>query len=79
MSTPASDDAPAETPDDASFEHIYARLEAVTEQLESGDLGLERSVELYEEGMKLAQRCQQLLAGVEQRIETLREAFEEGE
>ncbi len=32
---------------------------------------------LYEEGMQLAQRCQELLTGVEQRIETLRQAFEE--
>ena len=74
-----SEQAPDEAPAEESFERLYARLEAVTEQLESGDLGLERSVELYEEGMKLAQRCQQLLMGVEQRIETLREAFEDGE
>ncbi len=62
--------------DDLSFEQLYERLEEVTARLESGDLSLEQSVTLFEEGMKLAQRCQQLLGDVEQRVETLRQAFE---
>ncbi len=62
-----------------SFEQLYARLEEVTERLDGGDLSLEQSVALYEEGMDLARRCQQLLGDVEQRIETLRQAFEAGE
>ena len=43
-----------------------------------GDLTLEQSVALYEEGMRIAQRCQALLAQVEQRIETLRETYDSG-
>ncbi len=61
---------------DASFEALFTRLEEVTALLESGDLPLERSVQLYEEGMRVAERCQQLLAGVEQRVEQLREAYD---
>ena len=64
-------------PDD-SFEALYRRLEEVAARLETGNLPLEDSVTLYEEGMRLAQQCQALLAVVEQRIETLRETYEDG-
>lgn len=64
--------------DGETFEALYARLEAVTAQLEGGDLTLEQSVALYEEGMRVAQRCQALLAQVEQRIETLRDTYDSG-
>lgn len=69
---PASGDAAASE----SFEALFARLEAVTEQLEAGDVALDRAVALYEEGMTLAQRCQRLLSDAEQRIEQLREAYD---
>ncbi|MYB41904.1 MAG: exodeoxyribonuclease VII small subunit [Chloroflexi bacterium] len=75
--------AQAELPDptdqavaEESFEALFARLEEVTEQLEAGDVALDRAVALYEEGMTLAQRCQRLLAEAEQRIEQLREAYD---
>lgn len=55
-----------------SFEELYARLGAITEQLERGDLPLAESTALYEEGMRLARECQRLLAEVEQRVEMLR-------
>jgi len=64
--------------EETTFEQLYERLEEVTRRLEAGDLGLEDSVALYEEGMELAQRCQRLLGDVEQRIETLRQAFDGG-
>lgn len=56
-----------------SFEAVYQRLEEVAQRLEAGGLTLEQSVSLYEEGMRLAERCQTLLGDVEQRIETLRQ------
>ncbi|MHB0859116.1 MAG: exodeoxyribonuclease VII small subunit [Anaerolineae bacterium] len=40
-----------------SFEDSYARLEQVIQQLETGELSLDESVALYEEGMRLAQHC----------------------
>lgn len=58
------------------FEVLFARLEAVSQQLETGGLTLDESLALYEEGMRLAQRCQALLGAVEQRIETLRQGAE---
>lgn len=64
--------------DGETFEELYGRLETVTAQLEAGDLTLEQSVALYEEGMRIAQQCQALLAQVEQRIETLRETYDNG-
>lgn len=60
------------------FETLYRRLDEVATRLESGNLPLDQSIELYEEGMRLAQQCQALLTNVEQRIETLREAYEDG-
>ena len=68
---------PSHPVDDESFEVLYNRLQEVTARLESGDLSLEHSVALYEEGMRLARRCQELLTGVEQRIEVLRQAFDD--
>ena len=74
-----SDDTPERPAPDAdeSFEALYARLEAITAQLEAGELPLERSVELYAEGMRLAERCQRMLADATQRVERLREAYDE--
>ena len=62
---------------DESFEVLFARLEEVTELLGKGNVPLDRSVSLFEEGMQLAQRCQNLLADVEQRVERLQETYDE--
>ena len=76
----AEDASPEQTDSEQpSFEQLYAQLEKVTERLDGGDISLQQSVTLYEEGMDLARRCQELLGDVEQRIETLRRAFEAGE
>jgi len=56
-----------------SFEALYRRLEEIAQRLEGGDMPLEESVRLYEEGMTLAEQCQVLLTDVEQRIEVLRQ------
>ena len=60
------------------FEALYERLQQVTTRLESGELSLDDSLALYDEGMRLAARCQALLAEAEQRIEVLRQAFDSG-
>lgn len=62
--------------DKLSFEQLYEQLEEVTASLEGGDLSLEQSVALFEQGMALAKRCQALLGDIEQRVETLRRAFD---
>ena len=57
--------------EELSFEDSYARLEQVVQKLEAGDLGLEESVRLYEEGMRLAEHCGQQLDSAELRVTQL--------
>lgn len=54
-----------------TFEEAYARLEAIIEQLESGDLSLEASVALYEEGQRLAALCNKQLDAAELRVQQI--------
>lgn len=53
------------------FDAILARLRDVVGKLESGELSLEQSLAVYEEGVQLARRGQQLLATAEKRVELL--------
>jgi len=55
----------------ADFERKLTDLESVVERLEQGDLPLEESVRLFEEGMKLSQSCKQELDAAEGRVEVL--------
>ncbi len=57
------------------FEAVYKRLEETVARLEEGGLTLEQSLALYEEGMKLAQRCQELLGQAELKVTKLQEEF----
>ena len=54
-----------------SFESSLVSLEQVVAQLESGDLPLERALELFEEGVGLARRCQSQLQDAERKVEML--------
>ena len=56
---------------DPGFDQILARLREVVVRLESGELSLEQSLEIYEEGVQLARKGQQLLATAEKRVEIL--------
>jgi len=58
----------------AGFEEHLAQLETVVERLERGDLSLDESVRLFEEGMKLSQACKAELEQAEGRIQVLVEA-----
>lgn len=53
------------------FDAILARLREVVQKLESGELSLEQSLAVYEEGVRLARRGQELLASAEKRVEIL--------
>ena len=53
------------------FEEAFAQLEKIVTQLESGDLTLDESVALYEQGQKLARLCGGLLDSAELRIQQL--------
>lgn len=67
----------APQPSSDSFEALYSRLQEIVARLEQGDLTLEDSLSLYEEGMKLARRCQEMLHDAELRITRLQESFAE--
>ena len=60
-----------------SFEDSYARLEQVIQRLEEGDLGLEESIALYEEGVKLAEQCGRMLDDAELRVTQLVSGLED--
>jgi exodeoxyribonuclease VII small subunit len=53
------------------FEAALARLEEIVSSLESGELGLEQSLKLFEEGVKLARVCNTRLEEAERKVEIL--------
>jgi exodeoxyribonuclease VII small subunit len=55
-----------------SFEEAFTQLEAAVAALQDGQMPLERALHYYEEGMKLAQHCSDLLEKAELRVQQLR-------
>jgi exodeoxyribonuclease VII small subunit len=55
----------------AGFEEQLTALEAVVERLERGELTLDESVRLFEEGIKLSNACKKELEAAEGRIQML--------
>ena len=53
------------------FEKSLQHLEKIVAQMESGELGLEESLEQFEKGIRLAKNCQDTLANAELRVEQL--------
>ena len=58
----------AESP---TFEVAFAELQQVVEQLEAGDLDLDRVVQLFDRGTALVQTCDRLVADAELRVTRL--------
>ena len=54
-----------------SFEQSLERLKEIVARLEEGEMALEDSLELFEEGVKLSRDCSGRLEAAEQRIEVL--------
>jgi exodeoxyribonuclease VII small subunit len=68
----ASPKAPAsESPVSLSFEQSMERLTHIVEKLEEGELALEQSLALFEEGVRLSRLAQERLDAAQQRIERL--------
>ena len=62
----------SETPEAApDFETALKRLEEIVKKLESGDLTLDASLELFEEGIQLSRLCHLKLGQAERRVEIL--------
>ncbi|NYF79796.1 exodeoxyribonuclease VII small subunit [Granulicella arctica] len=55
----------------ANFEQQLTALETVVERLERGELSLDESVRLFEEGIKLSNACKQELEAAEGKIQLL--------
>ena len=55
-----------------SFEENLKELEEIVEKLESGDIDLEKSVKLYEQGMILKKNCENKLKKVEMQIKKIK-------
>jgi exodeoxyribonuclease VII small subunit len=54
-----------------TFESSLAALEQIVRELERGELPLEKSLELFEQGVRLSRECQERLQAAERRIEVL--------
>ena len=54
-----------------NLEKSIADLETLVDELESGDLPLEKAMKKFEEGIKLTRQCQTALKEAEQKVEVL--------
>ncbi|MBO4290066.1 MAG: exodeoxyribonuclease VII small subunit [Lachnospiraceae bacterium] len=69
----------AEKKKELTMDEAYAQLQAVLEKMESGDLGLEESFKLYEEGLGLVKLCSSKLDEIEKKMIILENRTEENE
>lgn len=68
MHSPMADPAEME---ELSFEEALQRLETIVQQLERGDVPLDKSITLYAEGDRLRAQCQKRLEAAQARIEQI--------
>jgi len=61
-------------PKNTSFEKSVQELDSIVEKMESGELNLEQSLELFERGVKLTRECRKILDDAEKKIEKLLES-----
>ncbi len=53
------------------FEQAMARLEAIVGELEKGELPLDESLKIFEEGIRLSKNCLKILEDAERKVEVL--------
>ncbi len=76
----ARPDAGNEPIEAMGFDRVLQRLRMVVSQLETGQLSIEESLRVYEEGIALARRAHQVLDNAEKRVELLvRDSARNGE
>ena len=61
-----------------SFENNLKRLQEISDLLENNELGLDESIDLYEEGIKLSKICYSKLEAAELKITELKKQFNSG-
>lgn len=62
-----------------TYESVVKRLEEIIEQMEGGELSLDKSLQLFEEGMKLCAFCNNALNNAEQKIRLLSDLEKEAD
>lgn len=60
------------------YEETIKKLEEIVAQLEKGNLSLENSLKLYEEGTLLSKRCRKMLSDAKLKITNINEVAENG-
>lgn len=63
---------------ESSFESSLQRLQQISDLLEKGEIGLEDSIKLYEEGINLAKNCYTTLKEAELKVTEIKKQFENG-
>jgi len=54
-----------------TLEELISRLETIANEIQDGKIGLEKSIELYEEGQAVAKECAKRLNAAQKRLETI--------
>ena len=57
--------------EDMNFEDAMKALEQIANELENGELSLEKSVDKFEEGIKISKKCNEILEKAEKKISIL--------
>ena len=65
--------------DKVNFSQSFERLGKIVEELESGDVDLDKALEKYEEGLKIVQFCKKKLKEVGNKVEVIRDKYGEDE
>lgn len=71
MPAAAPEAAPAAAADDRPYEELVRELEQIVRRLESGDITLDQSMDLFARGIELTRRCQNQLDAIEKKITIL--------
>lgn len=61
------------------FEEAIRQLGEIVQRLESGEVPLDESIALYEEGMLLSKQCAEILEKAEQKVRFLQQQSEQAE
>lgn len=60
-----------------NFEQTLEKLETIVKELEGGELGLDKSIKKFEDGLKMYQECRDLLKDAEKKISILTQNLKE--
>ncbi|WP_088104730.1 exodeoxyribonuclease VII small subunit [Halalkalibacter urbisdiaboli] len=61
----------SERKEELTFEEAMEKLEEVVEQLEKGDVALEKAISMFQEGMALSKQCHEKLVKVEKQMDQI--------